>query len=286
MSIDGATALQLEPGGELEDIETRLLLEGIRLCYGYDFREYSSAPMRRALHAAMVREGVQTVSSYQDRVLHDAGCMQRFLSTVGVSLASMFREPDLISCIRQEVVPLFKTYPSVRIWLAGCGTGEEAYAVATVLREQDALGRCSIYATDINDDMLAVARLGTYPLDRMRRYEDAYRLSGGSGRLSDHYAVAGRNVRFDPEITKSITWARHSLASDGSFNDFHLIYCVSLLSFFKPALQERAFRLFYDSLIRSGFLALGRRDSLLCCPDREHFEHLRDGINLYRKLRW
>jgi chemotaxis protein methyltransferase CheR len=280
-------ALRLDSAGdELEEIEIRLLLEGVRLAYGYDFREYSLAPLRRGLQAAMSHEGVRTVSAYQDHVLHDAGCMQRFLGMVGVNVTSMFREPELINFIREDVAPLFRTYPSVRIWVAGCATGEEVYSLAIALQEEDVLRRCTIYATDLNEDMLAIARLGTYPLERLRKYEESYRLAGGRGNLSDHYSVTGRNGRLEPAITSSITWARHNLVSDGSFNDFHLIVCANVLIYFRPSLQERAHRLFYDSLIRGGFLALGRRESLLNCPDRSHYEQVRDGASLFRKNRW
>lgn len=286
MSRSGA-ALHLDSAGdELEEIEIGLLLEGIRLTYGYDFREYSLAPLRRGLQATMAREGVRTVSAYQDRILHDAACMQRFLGAVGVNVTSMFREPGMIRSIREDVAPLFRTYPSVRIWVAGCATGEEVYSIAIALQEEDVLHRCSIYATDFNEDMIAVARLGSYPLERMQRYEESYQLAGGRGSLSDHYAVAGRNGRLKSEIASSITWARHSLVSDGSFNDFQLIVCANVLIYFRPSLQERAHRLFYDSLIRGGFLALGRRESLLYCPDRSHYEQVRDGANLFRKIRW
>src|SRR5690242_1770531 len=161
-------------GSELEDIEIRLLLEGVRLCYGYDFREYALSPLRRGLMTAMAREGTPTISAFQDRVLHDAAVMQRFLGHVGVNVTTMFRDPETVQCIRDEVVPLLRTYPSCRVWVAGCATGEEVYALAILLDEEGILGRCSIYATDLNDDMLAIARSGSYPLDRVRRYEEAY----------------------------------------------------------------------------------------------------------------
>jgi len=280
-------ALRLDGvGTELEEIEVRLLLEGIRLSYGYDFREYALGPLRRGLVNAMAREGVHTVSAYQDRVLHDASCMQRFLGQVGVNVTSMFRDPELFACIREEVIPLLKTYPSVRVWVAGCATGEEIYSLAILLDEARVLDHYSIYATDLNDDTLAVARLGTYPLDRVRRYEDAYQKSGGAGSLSDHYTVDGRNARFSRDLASRITWARHNLVTDGSFNDFHLIVCANVLIYFRPSLQERAHRLMYDSLIRGGFLALGNRESLLYCPDRDHYERVREGVNLFRKTRW
>ena len=167
-------ALRIERAGtDLEEIEIQLLLEGIRLCYGYDFREYALSPLRRGLVSAMSREGVRTVSAYQDRILHDAACMQRFLNMVGVNVTGMFRDPELIRAIREDVLPLLRTYPSSRIWIAGCATGEEVYSVAILLEEEGLLDRTSLYATDINEDMLAMARLGTYPLERMRRYEES-----------------------------------------------------------------------------------------------------------------
>ena len=273
-------------GSELEEIEIRLLLEGIRLCYGYDFREYTLGALRRGLMAAMAREGTPTVSAFQDRVLHDAATMQRFLGTVGVNVTTMFRDPEIVLCLRDEVVPLLRTYPSCRVWVAGCSTGEEVYALSVLLHEGGVLDRCTIYATDLNEDMLAVARAGSYPLDRVRRFDDAYLAAGGQGSLSDHYSVVGRSARLNPQLQRSVTWARHNLATDGSFNDFHLISCANVLIYFRESLQARAHRLLYDSLVRGGFLALGRRESLLTCPERDHYEQVRDGVNVFRKTRW
>jgi len=280
-------ALRLEgTGTEVEEIELRLLLDGIRLCYGYDFREYALSPMRRAVMTAVAHENVRTVSGFQDRVLHDPSCMQRFLGVVGVNVTTMFRDPELVHALRDEVISLLRTYPSCRVWVAGCATGEEVYSLAVLLQEEGLLARSTIYATDLNEDMLAVARLGSYPLDRVRRYEESYQHSGGRGSLGDHYSIAGRSARFNPLLQRSITWSRHNLVTDGSFNDFHLIVCANVLIYFRASLQERAHRLFYDSLIRGGFLALGKRESLLCCPDRDHYEQVRDGVNLFRKIRW
>jgi chemotaxis protein methyltransferase CheR len=285
-SSEGA-AIRIEgTATELEEIEIRLLLEGIRLCYGYDFREYALSPLRRGLMTAMAREGVRTISAYQDRILHDASCMQRFLGIVGVNVTSMFREPELFHAFRDEVLPLLRTYPSSRVWVAGCATGEEVYSLAILLEEEELLHRTTIYATDMNEDMLAVAKLGSYPAERMRRYEEAYALAGGRHSLSDHYSVIGRSARLDRKLQETITWATHNLVTDGSFNDFHMIICANVLIYFRPALQERAHRLFYDSLVRGGFLALGKREPLVNCPDREHYEQVRNGVNLFRKMRW
>lgn len=287
MSQADEADLELDvPRSLVEEIEIKLLLEGIHLRYGYDFREYSLIPLRRGLQATMAREHLSTISAYQDRILRDAGCMQRFLGMVGVNVTGMFRDADTMRAVREEVAPLLRTYPSARVWVAGCATGEEAYALAVLLEEEGVLDRCMIYATDLNEEMLTVARTGAYPVDRVRRYEEGYLAAGGRGSLSDHFAVVGRSARFDRKLASSITWSRHNLVSEGSFNDFHLIACANVLIYFSDALQARAHRLLDDSLVRGGFLALGKRESLLNCPDRDHYEQVRDRVNLFRKTRW
>jgi len=273
----------LESG--IEDIEVRLLLEGIRLRYGYDFREYALRPLRRSIYDAMAREGISSISTFQDRILHDERSMHRFLGIVGVGVTSMFREAELMRCLRDEVVPVLRTYPSVRIWTVGCSTGEEVYSLAVVLQEEGLLQRASIYATDLNEEALAVARTGAYPLDAVRSYEERYAASGGRGKLSDHYDVSGRTARFQRSLQHSVTWARHNLVSDTSFNDFHLIVCANVLIYFRPSLQERAHRLFVESLVRLGFLALGKGESLMFSPESSRYRQVRDGVSLFRKVR-
>jgi chemotaxis protein methyltransferase CheR len=268
----------------LEEIEIRLLLEGIRLAFGYDFREYALKPLRRSIAAAMAAERVPTVSAYQDRLLHDAACMQRFLGIVGVSITSMFREVELMRCLREEVVPVLRTYPSVRIWMVGCATGEEVYSLAILLEEENVLRHASIYATDLNEDTLAVAKVGAYPLEQVRSYETQYMRSGGRASLSDYYTVSGRSARFSRSLQSSVTWARHNLVTDASFNDFHLIICANVLIYFRPSLQERAHRLFFDSLVRSGYLALGKNESLVFSPDSSRYEQVRGDVSLFRKV--
>ena len=286
MSPSKGTATQADAADvALEEIEIQLLLEGIRLTYGYDFREYALRPLRRNIVAAMQAEGLPTISAYQDRILHDAACMQRFLGMVGVSVTSMFREVELMHALRDEVVPVLRTYPSVRIWMVGCATGEEVYSLAILLEEEGVLRRASIYATDLNEDTLAVARMGAYPLDRMRSYEEAYRRAGGRLALADYYTVSGRSARFSRSLQSNVTWARHSLVTDASFNEFHLIVCANVLIYFRPALQERAHRLFYDSLVRSGYLALGKGESLVFSPGSSRYEQVRNGVSLFRKVR-
>jgi chemotaxis protein methyltransferase CheR len=275
-----------QPGVEagVEEIEIRLLLEGLRLRYGYDFRDYAPAPLRRSLHSGMTTEGMASISAYQDRLLRDEASMRRFLGIVGVSVTGMFRDAELMRLMRDEVIPMLRTYPSVRIWVVGCATGEEVYSLAIVLEEEGLHSRARIYATDLNEDVLAVARTGVYPLDRVRSYEEEYMRSGGSTRLSDHYAVSGRSARFKSALQDNVTWLRHNLVTDASFNEFHLVMCANVLIYFRPTLQERAHRLFYESLVRWGFLSLGRRESLVFCPESSHYRPVRGGLNMFRKV--
>jgi chemotaxis protein methyltransferase CheR len=269
----------------IEEIETKLLLEGVCLRYGYDFREYAAAPLRRSIASGMAGEAVPTISAYLERLLHDPSCMQRFLGGVGVNVTGMFRISDVFRCVREEVIPRLRTYPSVRIWIAGCATGEEVYSMAIVLEEEGLYDRSRIYATDLNDHSLATARTGAYPLDRVLAEESGYAQSGGRGRISDFYTVVGKTARFSRRLHRNVTWARHNLVSDSSFNEFHVILCANVLIYFRPSLQERAHRLFYDSLIRSGYLGIGQRESLVFCPEASRYEQVRDGVNLFHKVR-
>jgi chemotaxis protein methyltransferase CheR len=276
---------ELTTSANVEEIEIKLLLDGVAMRYGYDFREYALPPLKRSIASGMAGEGVTTISAYQERLLHDASCMQRFLSGVGVNVTSLFREADVLRCIRDEVIPRFRTYPSLRIWIAGCATGEEVYSMAILLKEEGLYERSRIYATDLNEDSLAIARSGSYPLARVLAGESGYAHSGGRGHVGDFYSVAGSNARFNRELQRNVTWARHNLVSDSSFNEFHMILCANVLIYFRPSLQERAHRLFYDSLTRSGYLALGQKESLVFCPESSRYENLRDGINLFHKVR-
>ncbi len=269
----------------LEEIEIKLLLEAIALRYGYDFREYAAAPLRRSISAGMSGEGVPTISAYQDRLLHDATCMQRFLNTVGVTVSGMFREAETWRCLREDVVPLLRTYPSVRIWSAGCATGEEVYSLAIVLQEEGLLRRSSIYATDMNEDGLAIARVGAGPTELLRRYEPDYIQSGGRSTLSTFFTTTGRVARLQRELLHNVIWAEHNLVTDASFNEFHLIVCTNVLIYFRPTLQQRAHRLFYESLARSGFLALGRRESTVFAPESSRYQPVREGVSVFRKVR-
>jgi len=278
-----ATAEPLGP--TLEEIEVKLLLEAVSLRYGYDFREYSAAPLRRSIAAGMVGEGVATISAYQDRLLHDRGSMQRFLRAVGVSVSSMFREPETWRCLREEVIPRLRTYPSLRVWSAGCATGEEAYSLAVLFQEEGLLARTQIFATDLIEDALATAGRGLYRLEELQAAEAAYLRSGGRSALADHYTTVGRTGRFRSALQRRITWAQHNLVTDSSFNEFQLIVCSNVLIYFRPTLEQRAHRLFFDSLARSGYLALGLKETLVFCPESSHYQQVTAGASVFRKTR-
>src|SRR5579859_811724 len=269
----------------LEDIEIRLLLEGIALHYGYDFRDYAQSPLRRNIVMSMAMEGVPTISRYQERLLHDPECMERFLNTVGVNVTSMFRNADGLLYLRDEIVPWLRTFPSVQLWIAGCATGEDVISLAIVLHETGMFHRSRIYATDINERSLLTARARAYPLENVQSYEAGYELAGGIGTLADYYSISGDVATFDRSLLANVTFARHNLTTDASFNEFHVAVCTNVLSHFSPALQDRVFTLLHDSLIPGGFLVLGKLDSMAGSRVRHRFKPVLDRGGVYRRAR-
>jgi chemotaxis protein methyltransferase CheR len=269
----------------LEDIEIQLLLEGVALHYGYDFRDYAQSSLRRNIVMSMAMEGVPTISSYQERLLHDPECMERFLNAVGVNVSSMFREPDSLFYLREHIVPWLRTFPSVRIWVAGCATGEEVISLAIVLHETAMLHRTRIYATDMNERSLTIARTRAYPLENVRSCEPDYLRAGGLGSLADYYTVYSDVARFDHSLLANVTWARHNLITDASFNEFQTILCTNVLSHFSLGLQEKVHGLLHESLISSGFLILGKLESMMHWRMRSRFTRLQDRGGIYRKAR-
>jgi len=196
----------------------------------------------------------------------------------------MFREAETWRCLREEIVPVLRTYPALRVWSVGCATGEEVYSLAIALEEEGLYERSSIYATDMNVDALAVARVGTCTVERLRTYEHDYLRAGGHSSLSKFFTAIGRLARLKRELLRNVTWAQHNLVTDASFNDFHLIVCRNVLIYFRPALQQRVHRLFYESLVRSGFLALGQRESLIFAPASSRYQQVQDGVSVFRKV--
>jgi chemotaxis protein methyltransferase CheR len=268
-----------------ERLEMDLLLEAIQRRYGYDFRGYATASLRRRLWHRVYGEGLETLSGLQERILHDPDCMERLLRDLSINVTEMFRDPGFYRALRERVFPLLRTHPFVRIWNAGCSTGEETYSLAIALREEGLLERTRIYATDINDGALQRAGAGAFPLERMQRYTENYLRAGGTEAFSTYYTADGENARFDPSLSEGIVLAQHNLVTDGSFNEFHLIVCRNVMIYFGSALQEEVLELFGDSMTRFAILALGRKESIRRSRHVDEYEPLDERERIYRRRR-
>lgn len=266
------------------DIELRLLIEAIYLKYSYDFRDYSGSSLKRRVTHAMRQFDCKTVSALQERIIHDPGAFHELLQFLTIPVSEMFRDPSYFLSLRQEVVPVLRTYPSLKVWIAGCSTGEEVYSMAILLHEEGLLERTLIYATDINPQSLEKARKGIYALDNMRKYSENYQQSGGRGSLSDYYTAAYDGALFDKALRDNVTFADHSLATDSVFSETQLISCRNVLIYFNKQLQDRALGLFHDSLCRRGFLGLGSKESLDFSAYAGSFEALNRQQRVFRKL--
>ena len=266
----------------MEDIEVGLLLEGVYRHYGYDFRDYALSSLRRRVRHVVHEEGLTTVSGLQEKVLHDFDCLQRFVLALSVNVTSMFRDPSFYKALRERVVPLLHTYPKVRIWHAGCSTGEEAYSFAILLEEEGLYDRCHIYATDMNETVLKMAAAGEVPLRGMRENTANYIQSGGRRAFASFYTAVGDRAILHPSLRRNIAFAQHNLVTDRSFNEFNVVFCRNVLIYFNRDLQERVHRLFYQSLVRFGFLALGSKETVRFSPHEAAYQDL--GERLYRKV--
>jgi chemotaxis protein methyltransferase CheR len=269
---------------DVEEIEVALLLEAIFRRYGFDFREYAPASLKRRLWRRAHAEGLETISALQSRLLHDPACMEQLLLDLSISVTTMFRDPSFYTAFREKVVPLLKTYPFARIWVAGCSTGEEVYSLAIVLEEHGLLERTRLYATDINEAVLERARLGVFSLEKMREYTQNYLLAGGTRAFSEYYLANYDGAVFDRRLVENAVFAQHNLVSDRGFNEFHAIVCRNVMIYFDRSLQGRVFQLFHDSLIRFGVLALGHKETIRYSGFEDRYEEL-DGLEkLWRKI--
>jgi chemotaxis protein methyltransferase CheR len=270
--------------GDVEIIEMQLLLEGIYRQYGYDFRGYAPGSLKRRLWHRAYAEKVGTLSALQDRVLHDPECMQRLLQDLSINVTSMFRDPTFYVAFREKVIPLLRTYPFIRLWNAGCSTGEETYSLSILFQEEGLGERVRIYATDINAGVVEHAKAGAFPLDRMRDYTENYLRAGGSEEFSRYYTADGQTARFDPALTERVVFAQHNLVSDGAFNMFNVIVCRNVMIYFGKSLQDRVHDLFHESLENFGVLGLGHKESVKFTPHEESYEVLDPEERLYRKV--
>ena len=270
---------------ELEQVEIELLLEGIFRQYGFDFRSYAYASIRRRLWKRIAAEGLTTVSGLQERVLHEPDMMERLLLDLSINVTAMFRDPAFYCVFRESVVPTLRTYPFIRLWHAGCATGEEVYSMAMLLTEEGLYERSRIYATDINEVVLQSAKSGIFPLDRMQEYTENYIAAGGKRAFSDYYVARYGGALFSPELTKNVVFSQHNLVTDRSFSEFNVILCRNVLIYFDKTLQAKVLGLFNDSMARFGILVLGSKESLRFSPYEEYYEQINGPEKIYRKVR-
>lgn len=253
------------------DIELRLLLDAIYYKYHYDFRGYAMASLKRRVTQAAERFGCTSLSQLQDQLLHDPSIFPTLLGFLTVQVSEMFRDPSYFRSLRTRVVPLLKTYPSLKVWVAGCSTGEEVYSLAILLREEGLLERTLIYATDINLHALQRAQEGVYPVDRIPGFTRNHHESGATRSLSDYYTAAYGGAVFDKSLKENIVFSDHSLATDSVFAEVQLLSCRNVLIYFNTELQNRAVGLFHEALCRKGFLGLGSKESLRFTSYEEAF---------------
>jgi chemotaxis protein methyltransferase CheR len=268
---------------ETEEIELRLLLEAIYQKYHYDFRNYSVASLKRRLAQARLRFNCPSFSRLQDKVLHDRTMLPVLLGFLTVQVSEMFRDPAYFLCLRNKVVPILKTYPSLKVWVGGCSTGEELYSLAILFREEGLESRTIFYATDINSASLEKAQTGIYELDRIALFTRNHRESGGRSSLSDYYTAAYSGAVFDKSLRERTVFSDHSLVSDSVFAEMQLISCRNVLIYFNRELQDRAIGLFKDSLVRKGFLGLGARESLRFSAHSPDFSDFARNERIYQK---
>ena len=285
LTASQSSAAEADDERRLQALEIELLLTGLAERYGYDFRHYARASLTRRIRRAMTNEKVSSVSALQNRLLHDQEAAMRFVAAVSVHTTAMFRDPDVYKVLRSDVIPLLRTYPFVRIWHAGCSSGEEVYSLAILLEEAEIYDRCRIYATDISDAILERARQGVFPLRAMREHTRAYQRAGGTRDFSSYYVTDHERAVFRSSLRRQLVFSQHNLVCDSAFNEFQLIVCRNVLLYFDQTLRRRAHELFHSSLSNFGILVLGKKESLRFTEYAEVFQELRDGLRVYRRIR-
>ena len=270
---------------ELEKLELDLLLEAVNRRYGYDFRHYASTSLKRRIQRFLSQSGEATVAGLIPRLLHDRSFFQSFLFSISVTVTEMFRDPHVYQALREQALPHLKTYPFLKIWVAGCATGEEVYSLAILLEEEGLLKRCQLYATDINEEALAKARQGIFDADKIKDYTVNYQLSGGRASFADYYHSRYGSAIMRETLRKNIVFSGHNLVTDAAFGEMHLVVCRNVLIYFDNQLQNRVLGLFRDALVPGGFLLLGTKESLTGFPFQHEFFRLCPGENLFQRQR-
>ena len=273
------------PPTATEQLELRLLLEAIALHHGYDFRDYASASLLRRVRRAVCSEGVRSISGLQERLLHDPSAIQRFIASLSVSITAMFRDPHFYAALRQEVIPLLRRQESIRIWHAGCASGEEVYSMAILLHEEGLYERSRLVGTDLNQMALRRARAGIFPTRSMRNNTFNYQQAGGVADFSSYYTASPQQVTFRRFLCRNLTFFQHNLVSDRPFDEFHLVLCRNVMIYFNPQLQRRVHQRLYQSLAPQGVLGLGTTESMRLGGLAEHYRELAPQTRLFQRLR-
>ena len=268
---------------KIEELEITLLLEALYQRFHYDFRDYSKASIRRRLKQLREKLGYRNYSAMLEGLLHDAAIFPQVISYLTVQVSEMFRDPSYFRALREHVVPHLRTYPSLKVWVAGCSSGEELYSLAILFREEGLEQRTMFYATDINPGALDAAATGVYNLDRIRSFTENHQQSGGRSSLSDYYTAAYGKASFDRSLRDRVVFSDHSLVTDAVFGEMHLVSCRNVLIYFDSSLQDRTLKLFNDSLIRKGFLGLGSKESLRFSSQTSSFLDFVPEEKIYQK---
>ncbi|BBC73401.1 chemotaxis protein CheR [Altererythrobacter sp. B11] len=267
----------------VEDVEIQLLLDALYRNYHYDFRHYARASIKRRLLQARVNLGCESISALQSAVLHDETVLPRLLNYLTVQVSEMFRDPSYFRALREKVIPHLRTYPSLKVWVAGCSNGEELYSLSILFHEEGLADKTIFYATDINPAALKAAQAGIYPLDRVRTFTENHQLSGGQSSLSDYYTADYGRAVFDKSLRARTVFSDHSLVTDAAFGEMHLISCRNVLIYFDRELQDRVVALFRDSLARRGFLGIGAKESLRFSAHADGFSEFVREEKIYRR---
>lgn len=268
---------------EIKDIEIELLIEAIFRRYGYDFRNYSRASIKRRIMHRFSMEGFSSISQMQHRVLSDVSFLETIIRDLSINTTDMFRDPSFYKALRTDVVPLLKTYPFIKIWHAGCSSGEEVYSTAILLKEEDLYDRAIIYATDFNEDILKRAKQAIYPINLMKQFSSNYHHSGGKEEFSKYYITNQKSAMLDKSLKKNIVFADHNLVTDRVFGEMNMIICRNVLIYFNRKLQNHVIRLFRDSLVRKGILCLGSKETVSFSEHADDFEKLVAKEKIYVK---
>lgn len=270
---------------DIEKIEIDLFLEAIFKCYGYDFQLYARASIKRRIKHLMKKNGYNRISDMTSDILHDPSVFEKVVYDFSITVTEMFRDPSFYQSLRNKIIPYLKTYPFIKIWHAGCATGEEVYSLAILLKEEGIYNKATIFATDFNEHALDVARQGIYSLKDTQKYSTNYQKAGGKASFSDYYYAKYNSAIMRKSLSKNVTFANHNLVTDGVFGEMHLILCRNVLIYFNKDLQNKVLTLFNESLIHGGFLALGSKETLSFSSIENDFKPIDKKNKIFRKIK-